>query len=567
MKKQAGQIRFGILCNGLHFPAWQAETIKKLLNEEDVELALFILDSRNYLQTPTSPTSSNSEKKPGLFWKLFSRLYVNKKSKALKIVDLSSLLKETFSIKCQPTIKENGAEYFHENELQEIKSQKLDFILKFGFGTLKGEIFNGAKHGIWTFSHGDPEKYRGNTPCFWEIYNEEFVTGAVLQRLSDNPAKEINLKSGFLKTELFYPKNIDKIHFASSGWPLQLCVDIRNSQFENLNNLSPVSNDKQHSYPTNPELIIFFFKQLKILLKKAYKTLFITDYWNIGVAKAPIQAFLNPEKLPEVKWFPNLPKNKFIADPFGFFYNEELHIIYEDFLFHERIGKTAALEFENDTYRDNGIVIDENFHMSYPFVFEFKGSIYCIPETYQANQVRLYKAVDFPKKWKLDQVLIDGYAGIDNTLFSHEGKWWLFSTDKNNGAHYNLNIFYADNIFGDWQKHPKNPVKTDIRSARPAGSIFTKNGSIFRPSMDYSEKVEGRIVINKVLKLSETDFKEEKNCVINPYTNTYFSDKIHTLSETGPYTIIDGAKELFVLGNIHALKYKLISLFGKLKKR
>ena len=320
------------------------------------------------------------------------------------------------------------------------------------------------------------------------------------------------------------------------------------------------------SYPSNIELILFFFVQFKILLKKAYKTLFITDYWNVGVADAPIQAFLDPENLPKVDWFPNLPKNKFIADPFGIFHDGELHIIYEDFLFHERIGTTAALQFENGQFRDNGIVIKENFHMSYPFTFEQEGTTYCIPETYQANQVRLYKAVDFPKKWELDQILIDNYAGIDNTLLFHDGLWWLFSTDKNNGPHYNLNIFFSESIKGEWIKHPKNPVKTDIRAGRPAGSIFEKNNEIFRPSMDYSEKVEGRIVIIKILKLTKTDYKEEEKCTINPYTDTYFSDKIHTLSETGQFTIIDGAKELFVLGNIHALKYKLISLFGKLRR-
>src|SRR5690606_38007391 len=137
---------------------------------------------------------------------------------------------------------------------------------------------------------------------------------------------------------------------------------------------------------------------------------------------------------------------------------------------------------------------------------------------------------------------------------------------KNDGVHYNLKLHFADNVFGNWQPHPKNPVKTDIRCARPAGNIFVHNGEIFRPSMDYSEKVEGRIVINKILKLSKTDFKEEKFCIVNPYTDTFFSDKIHTLSQVGQFTIIDGAKELFVPGNIHALKYKLVSLLGKLTK-
>lgn len=555
------------MCNGFQFPAWQAQTIQNLLEVSDVELALIILDSRKPPEIRSSPTENQIDPKSGLFWRLYNKFYAQKKSKALQSKDLSKEIKDTPRINGRIEKVENDTETFAEQDIESIKSYQLDFILKFGFGNLEGASLNAAKFGIWEFHHSDPTKYQTKIPCFWELYNENIVTGASLQRVSKKPGQRILLKNGFLKTELFYPKNIDKIHFMSSDWPVEMCVDIRNNQFENLNTPSSLSTVKVHSSPTNFELVKFFFKQLKILFKKAYKTLFITDYWNIGVANGPIQAFLDPENLPEVEWFPKLPKNKFIADPFGIYYNDKLHIIYEDFLFHERIGTTASLEFNDGKFRDNGIVIKEGFHMSYPFVFNHEGSIYCIPETYQANQVRLYKTVDFPKKWELDRVLIENYAGIDNTLLKHEGNWWLFSTDKNNGAHWNLNIFYAKNVFGPWKRHPKNPVKTDIRSARPAGSVFSKNGDIFRPSMDYSEKVEGRIVINKILKLTETDFKEESICTINPYQDTYFSDKIHTLSEAGSFTIIDGAKELNVLTNFHALKYKIISLIGKLKKK
>jgi hypothetical protein len=561
MKNQENQIRFGIMCNGFHFPAWQIETIKKLLAERDVKLELLIFDNSKKEEPSPTPVSNN----PSLFWRFYKKYYVNKKSKAFKIQDCSALLNGIPSINCQ-TSKSENIEIFDETDIEKIQNRQLDFILKFGFGNFGGKILEAAKHGIWVFQHGDVSKYDGKISCFWEIYNEDLVTGAALKRLTNLSDQEIILKEGFLKTDLFYPKNIDRIHFESTGWPLQLCVDIRNKQFDNLSSLSKKKNKKAFFAPSDLELIIFFFIQAKIFFKKAYKTLFITDYWNVGVAKAPIQAFLDPQNLPEVKWFPNLPKNKFIADPFGIFYKDELHIIYEDFLFQERIGTTAALQFKNDEFKDNGIVIKEDFHMSYPFVFEKDGDHYCIPETYQANQVRLYKAIEFSKKWKLDRVLIENYAGVDNTLVAHEGLWWLFSTDKKSGAHHNLNIFYSDDIFEGWKRHPKNPVKTDIRAARPAGTIFEYNGEKYRPSMDYSEKVEGRIVINKILKLTKTDFKEEKSCTINPYTNTYFSDKIHTLSETGSFTIIDGAKELFVLGNIHALKYKLISLIGKLRK-
>lgn len=47
-------------------------------------------------------------------------------------------------------------------------------------------------------------------------------------------------------------------------------------------------------------------------------------------------------------------------------------------------------------------VLNENFHLSYPNVFEYDGSIYMLPETFESNQLRLYKCVSFPYKWELD---------------------------------------------------------------------------------------------------------------------------------------------------------------------
>ena len=321
------------------------------------------------------------------------------------------------------------------------------------------------------------------------------------------------LKKGFLKTQVTYVKNRDQLFFESAKWPLMLAKKILLGQTE-IFEQAPSSTTTPIRYaPTNGQFIHYIFKRFLYLTKKVWQSLFFTDFWNIGVAEAPIAAFLQPES-PKITWFPNLPKTKFLADPFATFYNNKLHIIYEVFPYKTGIGEIAALEFENGTFKDNGHVITEPFHMSYPYLIKFDKQIYCIPETWQSNQVRLYRATDFPLKWELDRVLIDGYGGIDNTPLFHDGHWWLFSTDKANGAHFNLNLFYTKDFFGEWQPHPLNPVKTDIRSARPAGSIFEDKGALYRPSMDYSEKVEGRITINRITKISTTEFEEEAYCMI-----------------------------------------------------
>jgi hypothetical protein len=97
--------------------------------------------------------------------------------------------------------------------------------------------------------------------------------------------------------------------------------------------------------------------------------------------------------------------------------------------------------------------------------------------------------------------------------------------------------------------------------------MFIHNGGLFRPSMDYSEKIEGRIVINKIVNLTTNEFNERRHIIINPFQNTYYADKVHTLSQVGPYTLVDGAKELFVFSNFKAFKYKIGTVLLKLKNK
>ena len=190
-----------------------------------------------------------------------------------------------------------------------------------------------------------------------------------------------------------------------------------------------------------------------------------------------------------------------------------------------------------------------------------------VPESYEANKIILYKATHFPLIWEREQILIDNFAAVDSTLFKYKGTWWMFTSDKNDGSSYNLNLFYADDIFDEWQWHPQNPIKTDVRSARSAGTPFVYNGELYRPSMNSSEKNEGSITINKVITLTKEIYQEVKYNEVRPYKNSLFSDKIHTLCETGEYTVIDGCKEAFILTNINLIKFKFSSVFSKLKTK
>jgi hypothetical protein len=179
----------------------------------------------------------------------------------------------------------------------------------------------------------------------------------------------------------------------------------------------------------------------------------------------------------------------------------------------------------------------------------------------------MYRAVDFPLHWEKSHTLMEGFAGIDSTIIKQHDTYWMFTTDRKDGFRHNLKLFYADDLLGDWIPHPQNPVKTDIRSTRPAGTPFYYKGNLYRPSMDYAERIEGRIFINKVLKLTRTEYEEIPVKAIDPYEDTRFSDKIHTLCEAGQYTIVDGGKEAFIFGSVYFFLHKIFLVLRKIKAK
>ncbi|MEI7980405.1 MAG: hypothetical protein WCI71_02045, partial [Bacteroidota bacterium] len=126
-------------------------------------------------------------------------------------------------------------------------------------------------------------------------------------------------------------------------------------------------------------------------------------------------------------------------------------------------------------------------------------------------------------------------------LFFFENRWWIFFTlRKHSNAH--LYIYFSDSIKGEYMPHQRNPVKIDVRSSRPGGTPFTHEGILYRPAQDCSITYGGRIVINKVNRLSPFEFEEVPVTMVNPLKNSPFPKGLHTISQVGDFTLIDGKR-------------------------
>ncbi len=536
-------LTFGVMCSGNVFQRWQAEAIRLLLKSEH-QLTLLIIDAR-VAQAQTVPKSGNPKHKYSFIWRASAKLLFKHSQKAS--VDMEHELRKINRRVCSVS-ETKYSEYFSDDDLTAIKSANLDFILRFGFNIVRGEILNAATYGIWSFHHDDEEKYRGGPPGFWPIYNNDPVSGAMMQRLTEKLDAGIILKKAWLKT-LFhsYRTNLDVLLLISSAWP----ADMANQIAEKGYAAGKISSSSAPVYkvPGNFKMIIFIIKLLKNRMLFYWNDLFRAERWNVGIINRSVQelAFSNKEVLRgDVLWMKERSSRNYFADPAGFIEENKVHILMEDYSYAENKAHISEAVFDplSNSFSAPLKSIETKEHLSYPFIFVHGENIYCLPESYRYGYIGLYKRNYSEGIFVEDHVLIDHIDAVDPTLINHNDKWWLFLTlRKYSNTH--LYIYYADELDGKYKPHPANPVKMDVRSSRPAGLPFIHEEQLYRPAQDCSESYGRRVAINRIVKLTETEFEEELVTYLGPLKNSRYSKGFHTVFGLGRFTLVDAKRSKF----------------------
>jgi len=557
-------MEFGILCNGNYFQKWQVETIR-LLIENGHSCSLLIVNAN---EVPVQTFREKIVAYP--YSKLLIRIWFRflMKPDAKTLVDLSAVYPALPEIKCV-TARKGYAEYFNNADIEVIKSKNLDFILRFGFGILKGEILDSAKYGVWSYHHDDDRKYRGVPTGFWEIWFNDPINAAILQRLTNQLDSGVILrKAYFAAINHSWEANLDNLLKSSTEWPLQVCRDIENGNtgFLEVKNSPGTAIFK---LPGNFFMSHFLLKIAFNKVKFHYRDLFLTEKWNVGIIPAPIESFLKPgeSSVPEPVWLQlNSKKSVYHADCFGFADEYNYHIVCEEYDYRNPKGFLTSLQIDKSTFALNtkSIALEKDYHLAYPYLFEFEGNKYCIPETSEANNVDLYRFDVANGNLVFEHTLIENLQAVDPSLFFHNGYWWLFFTDRIS-TNERLHIWFSVDLRGPYTAHANNPVKVDVRSSRPAGNPFSMNGKFFRPAQDCSIRSGRRICINEVVKLSPTVFEENVFSVLNPAQNSKLPDGMHTFCVTNGAVIVDGKRECFIWQAFIKKLSKKISKILKLK--
>ncbi len=280
------------------------------------------------------------------------------------------------------------------------------------------------------------------------------------------------------------------------------------------------------------------------------KERFWKEQWSIAVFRGKASDLLEGQiNQNDLQWLFSDYKKGFCADPFVIEDGKSVFLFYEQFEYDKQKGRIMVSELIEDedgkiTTTESEVAIERDKHISYPFVFSFNGEMFMIPETSAENEIALYKAIDFPLKWERERVLIPNFAGIDATLHFADGKWWIFCSNAKSGANENLYIFYAEDLFGIWQEHKKNPVKIDIEDSRMAGSFLLWKGKTIRVAQNCKRTYGEEVVLNELEILSIEDFKEKELYALSLSNKSEYSEGMHTISASEHFVAIDAKRFL-----------------------
>ncbi|WP_276390442.1 glucosamine inositolphosphorylceramide transferase family protein [Eudoraea chungangensis] len=543
-------MKIGIWVNSLKgLENWQVRIVQSIIADPNLTLSL-VIEEKNSKERRIKNTKKENNWFNSLIKFLFQlQIFIERKIlfKKPQSADKSLVLSyanEVPSLLIHPSILDEVV-ILKDGEEIRIQSYYLDIILHLEVCIYNFNLVGITKYGLWSILTNCNYKGHNDMAGLWEICNKKSVIEVGLVQFGvKNNAYEI------VETAFFNPH-----------WSLARTNDILlegsvTLWTKNLRKLSGRINIKK-SLPSihTPSdsclhysyLVKYLFFFYITLYDKAWKIitgiLFGIRYqhWILFFGKGN---FLNSD-LKELK--PIIPpKNEFWADPFLFMYKGITYVFYETYEYHTKKGKISCGVLEDGDITNVVDVLNLDYHLSYPYIFEEDGEIYLMPETLENMRLEVYRCVQFPNKWELISTAFEGEMVADAFFYNDKmNQNWLFINKKKTDylpINSELYIYKTDgpklNVL---LPHTENPVYIDSRVARNGGGIFRYKNDIFRPSQRNIDGVYGKALnINKIHELTIDSFIEERAIVFEPDFQKGLMS-VHHLHQIEDYFVIDAA--------------------------
>lgn len=278
------------------------------------------------------------------------------------------------------------------------------------------------------------------------------------------------------------------------------------------------------------------FKGLNRL--RPVKDLFFEEYWNIGFRRYSENDSVITNTGGTDFDVLKATKRFWYADPFLFEHENRTYLFVEMFDNKTEIGIIGCSEYVDGKFTQPVPVLQESFHLSYPYVFEKDGEIFMMPETHEDNCIQLYKAVNFPDKWEKHHVIVKGENFVDTVIF----KDMLLTSKVTDPVNMVTRLELYD--FNSGEQLSPFPASEENQLKRGAGQIFESNGKAIRPAQNCENAFYGGgIIFYEIEDSADGKYSEKEIGRITPknistsngleYTGT------HTYARTSSLEVVD----------------------------
>lgn len=425
--------------------------------------------------------------------------------------------------------------------LAEIRTMDLDVV--FALGAVACEALEGiARYGVWRYCFGADASETDMLVGIREVTGGAPVTASGLRARLPGAGDRLIYQSWSRTFPMSLARTRHNLLPKTGEFACRALEELRRSGPAWLAGCAPIraaASAARASIPGTADMLWRMSLLGSRIARRAAQKLVCVDQWFIAYrfgGDAPWRGDLREY----VSLMP--PKDRFWADPFAVARDGRYWIFFEELPFARGKAHIAAVEVAPDGRRSAPVrVLERPYHLSYPFLIEQDGELFMIPETGRNRAVELYRCTRFPDQWTLEHVLMQDVFFTDVTLHRADDRWWMFANGNVAGAEGadELFLFHADRLTGKWRPHRHNPVKSDVRGARPAGRLYRRGAELYRPAQIGVPLYGAGVSINRVLRLTPDAYAEEEvERVLPSYPPRLLG--IHTLNRAGELCVIDG---------------------------
>ncbi len=206
-----------------------------------------------------------------------------------------------------------------------------------------------------------------------------------------------------------------------------------------------------------------------------------------------------------------------IADPFLFEKDNVVYLFYEAYDLIVQRGYIGYSVVNDDGSCSEPHIIIRGGHKSFPYIFENEQGIFIMPESCEDDNIRLFKAKNFPNEWVEYKVLVPDIFGVDSILLKDDTHHYILTSEQYRYPEKNkvMSCWVKNRLFEINDEPTKNfdivsskVVAEGEEGTRNAGAFYYDGSILMRPGQNCKNGLYGKGL--KFFKVTEiAPYKEE----------------------------------------------------------